>query len=31
MAKALERIFKENQPVPDTMKQAADSIRKALR
>lgn len=31
MSKALERIFKENQPVPDAMKQAAESIRKALR
>ncbi len=31
MAKALERIFKENQPVADAMKQAAEAIRKALR
>lgn len=31
MSKALERIFKENQPVPDAMKQAADAIREALR
>jgi carbohydrate ABC transporter substrate-binding protein, CUT1 family (TC 3.A.1.1.-) len=30
MAKALERIFKENQPVPDPMQQAADSTRKPL-
>ncbi len=31
MAKALERIFKENQPVADAMKQAAEAVRKALK
>ncbi|HXF85458.1 MAG TPA: ABC transporter substrate-binding protein [Anaerolineales bacterium] len=30
MGKALERIFKENQPVQDALKQAADAIRQAL-
>jgi multiple sugar transport system substrate-binding protein len=31
MGKALERIFKENQPVADAMKQAAEAIRKAIK
>ncbi|GAB4556475.1 MAG: ABC transporter substrate-binding protein [Anaerolineales bacterium] len=31
MGKALERVFKENQPVADAMKQAADAIRKAMK
>jgi multiple sugar transport system substrate-binding protein len=31
MGKALERVFKENQPVADAMKQAAEAIRKALK
>lgn len=30
MGKALERVFKENQPVADAMKQAAEAIRKAI-
>lgn len=30
MGKALERVFKENQPVADAMKAAAEAIRKAL-
>ncbi len=31
MGKALERIFKENQPVAEAMKQAAEAIRKAMK
>lgn len=31
MGKALERVYKENQPIADAMKQAADAIRKALK
>ncbi|MFN3373463.1 MAG: ABC transporter substrate-binding protein, partial [Chloroflexus sp.] len=31
MSKALERMFKENQPASEAMKQAAESIRKAMR
>lgn len=31
MGKALERIFKENQPVADAMKQAAEAVRKAIK
>lgn len=31
MGKALERIFKENQPIPDSLKQAAEAIRTALK
>lgn len=30
MGKALERVFKENQPVADALKQAAEAIRQAL-
>lgn len=31
MGKALERVFKENQPLADAMKQAAEAIRKAMK
>jgi multiple sugar transport system substrate-binding protein len=31
MGKALERVYKESQPVADAMKQAAEAIRKALK
>ncbi len=31
MGKALERVFKENQPVADAMKQAAEAVRKAIK
>ncbi|NWG34387.1 MAG: ABC transporter substrate-binding protein [Chloroflexi bacterium] len=31
MGKALERIFKENQPVADAMKQAAEAVRSAMK
>ena len=31
MGKALERVYKENQPVADAMKQAVDAVREALK